>query len=276
MSGSTIAALPESQAPRPSSPARHAWTRRVKAGGLHLLASAIAAALAAALVFGVWYPYPYGEVAGGLGLFTILVSVDVVLGPVLTTVVAAPGKPRRELLRDLAIIVAMQLTGLAYGLVTIAQARPVHVVFEIDRFRVVTAADLDASMLAGAAPDLRSLPWLGPTLIAAVKPTDPAEQVKSIDLGLAGFDLSYVPSNWRPYASEATAAWNRARPVAQLLAHHPDQADAVARIARAAGVDAAALRFLPLMARRASWTVLLAAPDARPVGYLPADAFALL
>ena len=273
MTGSTTTSPPDWPSTAPAPAASRALPRRLKASGLHLLASVTVAALAAALVFGVWYPYPYGEIAGGLGLFAILVSVDVVLGPLLTAVIAAPGKPMSELRRDLAVIVIVQLAGLGYGLFSIAQARPVHLVFEIDRYRVITAIDVDEALLREAPPDLRALPWLGPTTIAAVKPTDPAEQMKALDLALGGFDLSYVPRNWRPYAAVAPTAWQKARPVAQLVAHRPDVASAVAEIARDAHADPAALRFLPLVSRRASWTVLLAGPDARAVGYLPIDAF---
>jgi hypothetical protein len=273
MTGSTMTSPPEWPSAAPAPVARGALPRRLKASGLHLLASVTVASLAAALVFGVWYPYPYGQIAGGLGLFAILVSVDVVLGPLLTAVIAAPGKPLAELRRDLAVIVIVQLAGLGYGLFTIAQARPVHLVFEIDRFRVIAATDVDEGLLREAQPELRALPWLGPTTIAAVKPTDPAEQMKALDLALGGFDLSYLPRNWRPYAGVAPTAWQKARPVAQLIAHRPDVVSAVTKIARDAGVDTAALRFLPLMSRRASWTVLLVGPDARAVGYLPIDAF---
>jgi hypothetical protein len=273
MTGSTMTSPSDWPLAGPSPAARRGWSRRLKASGLHLLASLVVAGLVAALVFGLWYPYPYGEIAGGLGLFTILVSVDVVLGPMLTAVIAAPAKSLRELRRDLAVIVLVQLAGLGYGLFSMAQARPVHLAFEIDRFRVIAATDIDEGLLPEAPPELRTLPWFGPTTIAAVKPTDPNEQLKSIDLALAGFDLSYVPRNWRPYRSESAMAWSRARPAAQLLAHSPGQVDAVKRMAQVAGVDAAALRFLPVVSRRASWTVLLAPPDARPVGYLPVDAF---
>jgi hypothetical protein len=247
--------------------------RRFAAAGIHLLISACVAAAAASVVLLIWYPPPYGTIAGGLGLFALLVSVDVILGPALTAVVASPGKPVRELRRDLAVIVMVQLAAFAYGVWSIALARPVYVSFEIDRFRVVTAADIEAQTLADAPAALRSLPWLGPKEIAAVKPTDLAEQERSIELGLAGFDLSVDPRNWRDYASQRDAAWKKARPVSLLLRKYPQQATAARDIAARAGQDLNALRFLPLMSRRAIWSAVIAAPDARIVGYLPVDGF---
>jgi hypothetical protein len=60
------------------------WKDRLQASAAHFALSLLVAALAAALVFGVWYPYPYREISGGRELFFIIVAVDVVMGPLLT------------------------------------------------------------------------------------------------------------------------------------------------------------------------------------------------
>lgn len=247
--------------------------RRLRAAGLHLALSALVAALVSLLVFRVWYPSPYGAMAGGLSLFALLVGVDMVLGPALTAVVASPSKPIAELRRDLILIVLVQLSAFAYGLYTIALARPVHMAFEVDRLRIVAAADIDPSTLADAPEPYRSLPWTGPRLIAAVKPTDPGEQMRSVELGLAGIDLAMQPRRWRDYASESANAWRVARPVTVLQTKYPQAVTDVARLAAEARQPVESLRFLPLMSRRASWVALLAGPDARIVGYLPLEGF---
>jgi hypothetical protein len=246
---------------------------RLAAAGIHLLASAAVAAAGALLIFKVWYPAPFDVIAGGTTLFLLLVSVDVVLGPALTFVAASPGKPRREFRNDLAVIVALQIAAFAYGVYTIALARPVFESFEVDRFHVVTAGDVESDQLAKAPPELRSLPWTGPKLIAAVKPTDPAEQLKSMELGMAGLDLSMFPGNWRPYDSQRHLAWERARPARELTARHPKLQIELTHIAEAEGKPVADLRFLPLVSRQVSWVAVLAPPDARVVGYLPVDGF---
>lgn len=246
---------------------------RLKAGSIHLLASAVIAALAAALVFGVWYPSPLQAITGGVTLFAMLVGIDVVLGPMLTLVIASPSKPRTEFRRDLAIIVAVQLAAFAYGLYTMALARPVLLVFEVDRFRVVTAADVDPAALSGAPSELRRLSWTGPQLIATVKPTDPAEQMRSLELALGGIDLAMQPKQWREYAPHADEVWRIARPVSVLLARYPLQAAEVRALAQATDQPAESLRFLPLTSRRDSWVSLIANPGARVVGHLPVDGF---
>jgi len=99
------------------------WNDRLRASGIHMAISLAIAALSAALVFAVWYPYPYREISGGRELFFILVSVDVILGPLITLAVFNRAKPRSELRRDLGIVGVLQIAALAYGLWTVSIAR---------------------------------------------------------------------------------------------------------------------------------------------------------
>ena len=246
---------------------------RLRAAGIHLAISALVAGLASLLVFQAWYPAPFAAIAGGTYLFLLLVSVDVAIGPALTAVVASPGKPRAELLRDLAVIVVLQLAAFGYGLYSMALARPVVLAYEIDLLRLVTAADLEAAGLKDAPPELRELSWRGPRLLAVVKPTDPAEQFRSVELGLAGVPLAMLPQYWRAYLPHADAAWRAARPVDALARRYPQAAAALARIAADAGQPVSELRFMPLVSRQTSWVSVIAMPGARVVGYLPLDGF---
>jgi hypothetical protein len=247
--------------------------RRLRAAGIHFLASVGVAAIAAVMVFRIWYPHPFSAVAGGLSLFMLLVSVDVILGPALTAVAASPAKPVAELRRDLAVIVVVQLAAFIYGVYTIAMARPVHLAFEVDRMHVVTAADIEPTTLRDALPEFRRLPWFGPTLVGAAKPTKPEDQTRAFDLGVAGIDLAMIPANWRDYASQSDEVWARARPAQALIEKYPQSADGLDEIASASGQPIAALRFLPLQSRQASWVTIVAAPGSRVVGHLPFDGF---
>jgi hypothetical protein len=143
------------------------WKDRLRAAGIHLGLSLVVAALAAALVFAIWYPYPYREISGGRELFLILVSVDVVIGPLITLAVFDRAKPVRELRRDLTVVALLQVAALAYGLMTMALARPVHMVYEIDRFRIVHAVEVPETLLPSAPSGIDAMPWTGPTLLAA-------------------------------------------------------------------------------------------------------------
>jgi len=247
--------------------------RRLRAAAIHLGISVGVAAVVAIVVFLVWYPPPFADLSGGTFLFKLLVAVDVVLGPLLTFVLAAPGKPKGELARDIALVAVLQAGAFAYGVSVMAAARPVYLVFEVDRLRVVSAVDVEGEPLREAPAALRELPWTGPRLIGVRKPQDPAAQLRSIDLALAGRDLAFQPEHWAPYEALQADAWHAGRPVELLARRYPSTADALRGFARDAGRPVEALRFLPVMSRTQSWVAVLADPGARIVGYLPVDGF---
>lgn len=246
---------------------------RFQAAGIHLCISLVIAALAATLVFALWYPYPYRDLSGGRELFSMLVSIDVILGPLLTFAVFNLKKPRVELVRDLAIIGLLQLSALAYGLWTVYQARPVHMVFEIDRFRVAHAADVDPALLAKAPSALRALPITGPTMLA-VRPLLNDEKFSVTMAALNGAQMAFRPDLWQPYDADAKQrALQAAKPAADLLKKYPAQQAALNQIALDAGFPVADLRFLPAQARDTVWSAILTPKTGDIIGYLPVDGF---
>jgi len=250
-----------------------AWRPRLRAAGVHLALSALVAALTGLLVFALWYPYPYGDLSGGRELFQLVVSVDVVLGPLLTLAVFSLAKPRRELRRDLAVIVLLQLAGLSYGLWTVYQARPVHVVFEYYRFRVVHQADIPPELASRVPAGIEAGATGAPTWIALRPFRDEAEKMEFTLTALGGVPLSARPELWQPYAAGRGQILAAAKPVAALKQRFPQQAAAVDAALARSGRDSARAAYLPLLGRKAAWTVLLDAQTAEPIGYLPLDSF---
>lgn len=264
--------MPPSRYPNSATPATFGRSRWRPALA-HVAASALVAGVGTFVLVQLWYPSPYAVLAGGLRLLMILIAVDVVLGPALTFVVASPNKRMRVLAGDLAVILAVQVGALGYGLYALAIVRPIGLVFEIRQMRVVTAADVDSASVAKAPAELRALSWSGPRLMAVDKPTDPSELFQSIQLGMAGVDLGMQPMYWRPYGrARREAAWKAARTAALLIERRREADVQVAAAAVAAGLKVDQVRFLPLRARNADgWVTLLAAPDARVIGHINQD-----
>ena len=52
----------------------HLWRSKVRAFSIHFGCSLAIALLAALLVFGLWYPYPFREISGGRELFLLIVG----------------------------------------------------------------------------------------------------------------------------------------------------------------------------------------------------------
>lgn len=250
------------------------WKTRFLAAGVHLGASALVAALAATLVFVLWFPFPYRDISGGRSLFMLVVAVDVVLGPLLTWVVFDFKKPRSELFRDLAVIAFLQLLALSYGLWSVYQARPVYLVHEVDRFVAISAADVDPADLPKATPEFQKLPFSGVRVIGLRASKDSAERMASFELALAGKDLALRPEYWQEL-SEANKAEirQRARPVQALMSRSSSDRSVLNDWLTTHGRTDEGLLYLPLAARAAFWTALLDKQTLDIVGYVPIDSF---
>lgn len=245
----------------------------LRASGIHLLCSMVVAALAALLVFSVWYPYPYGELAGGRALFFLVVTVDVVCGPLLTLVLFDKSKPVAELTRDLGLVVLIQLVALVYGIASVWQARPLFLVLELDRFKVIAAPDLDQAALAALPKALAPSPLSGPMTVALRAPKDVKERNEvTLESVVGGRDYAEHPEFYVVYdANAALKSLNRAKPMASFLQRYPDQQTKAKVLAKAQNLDLASLFYLPIIARQ-EWVAVL---DSRGQikGYLKGDGF---
>jgi hypothetical protein len=226
---------------------------RFRASLIHLAFSLGIALLAGCLVFGVWFPGDYRRFSGGTELFTLIVSVDVVLGPLLTLVVFNVRKPRAEIVRDLAVVGVLQLSALLFGVHTMYVARPVALVHEVDRFRVVAANQVYS---APSATDEARLSMTGPKLLSARRPA-PAESIAAAELALQGYDIGQRPEFWQPYEAGRALAIERALPLSLWVAQHPGEGAELKQRLVASGVDPSRARFSPLIARSADWIVVL-------------------
>lgn len=243
---------------------------RWKAGAIHLGISTAIAVTVVTVMLLVWYPPPYFDAMGGSDLVLILVAVDVVLGPLVTLIIFDTRKPRRLIRLDLAVIGALQLAALAYGVGVLAEARPLYMVFAVDRFDVVSANEMREEELDRVKdPRFRGVSWGRPRLVAARSPAEPDEQLRVIESALAGADLHTFPQYYVPYETLAAEALKKSRPLERLRKGHIDEAPRIdAELARL-GRKLEDTRYLPLKARKRDYSVLLDAKTGAVVGFLP-------
>jgi hypothetical protein len=219
-----------------------------------LLISVVVAALAAMLVFGLWYPGPYRELSGGSALFLILMGVDVICGPVLTLVLWSPQKSARQLRTDVGLVALVQLCALCYGLHTMMLARPVVLAFELDRFRVVAEADALIAVKVARAED--------------------ADYLTELDQSLSGLESSMRPARWLAYESQIPQVLAKAKPLAVLKEKYPERLQALAESIESTGLPAEKLVWLPIRAKNSmAWVALLDKDTAKIAGYAPFDGF---
>ncbi|CAL1240244.1 TfpX/TfpZ family type IV pilin accessory protein [Candidatus Methylocalor cossyra] len=241
---------------------------RWRAAAYHFgISLSVLSALAVALTL-TWYPPEYLSAVGGKGLMALLAGVDACLGPLLTLIVFDVRKPRLKL--DLAIIAGLQVVALAYGLRAAFLARPVYMVFAVDRFELVTAKDITADHLARARrAEFRSLPLRGPKLVAAHRPDTLEERQKLLfSAALGGVDLPQLPEYYVPYEELAPEVVRRGKPVETLLARNDQARQLLDTYLKAHRLEPAKVRCLPLRGPKNDQTVLVAADTAQVLGIL--------
>lgn len=239
-----------------------------KAALAHLGISLFLGLLVAAVVFGLWFPYPYRKLGGGLQLFWILIAVDMVCGPLLTAFIFNPRKSRRELTLDLSLIGLLQLAALMYGLYSISLARPVALVFEADRMVAVSAASIYPA-------EEKHLSWTGPVLMGTRAPKDGQETLLSVGLSLQGIEPSARPGWWQDYAQSIPQVQKKMKPLKKFRSDlSPDRQRTLDSAIEKTGLSIEQLHYLPLVADKNldGWIALFNTP-AQVVGFAPLGGF---
>jgi len=164
---------------------------RFRAFALHLLGSLLALSLILGSLYLGWYRWPGWYLADVVRVVMVMTGVDLVAGPLLTLIIANPSKTRRDLTRDVGVIVAIQLFALIYGFVSLWNGRPLYYAFSETQLQLVQAYDINAGETALAlqqnaalAPHWYSLPrWIWAPL-----PQDANESAKIVASAVAGGD----------------------------------------------------------------------------------------
>jgi hypothetical protein len=176
---------------------------RLKLFSLHLLSSATVLTLILGSLYFGWYRWPGWYLTDVTRVVFVMVCVDVVLGPTLTLIIANQKKSRRELTRDIGIIVAVQLCALTYGSVSLWNGRPLYYAFSETVLQLVQAYDIDAEEAKlgreqnpGLAPHWYSLPrWIWAPL-----PQDAETREKIVATAVfGGDDVISMPRYFKPW-----------------------------------------------------------------------------
>ncbi len=246
----------------------------MKAATLHLIGSTIVAAIISFIVFKIWFPGSLTEITDSKSLYFLVISINIICGPLLLLIIWNPRKSRRELLTDATIVVVIQLAALTYGVWTIFQIRPVYIVFETDRLRMINPTEIDPIDMANAPERWKSLPLMGPELLSTRAPLDGNEMLRSIELSIAGKEPSVRPEMWEEYAPAKDKVRAASRNLPELLAVYPHKQAKITQLAEKFSVPYASVIWLPLTSVRSmDWIALIDARNMEPFTYIPGDGF---
>lgn len=230
---------------------------RWKASFTHLLICVVVAIAVLSIMLFAWFPPPFFSAQGGKDLFYLIISIDIVLGPLITLIIFKHGK--KGLKFDLAVIALLQLSALAYGIYSISKARPVYMVYSVDRFELINARDIAPGNLKQAKfEEFKSLPFTGPQLIAAQLPSDSEEKNQLVFSVLEGGpDISALPKYYVPYNNQKQNLINHLKPLSRIKSSARQANIDVNEIIRLAGIKEDKLGYLPIDTTKQDLTAIV-------------------
>ena len=248
------------------------WRDRFVAFAIHFLLTLALGALAAALIFLVWFPDPFQTMVGGTKLFELVVVCDLVLGPLISLVIYDKSKGRRKLVIDYTIVGVVQLAAMIYGVYIVAGTRPVYVAFSKDRFEIVVARDItDQELAAARDPQYAKLPLDGPHLVAIQVPA--ADQQDALFQSVAGNEEHARPKFYAPYESALPDIRKRARTVEWLARKFPKSKPLFDEAMKKVEIPPERVRWLPVRHRLGFWTALIDTADGKPIDWVAFDPY---
>lgn len=236
----------------------------IKAFGIHFGISLLVAALVALLVFTIWYPYPFRELAGGRDLFILVIAVDIICGPLLTSILFSPTKPKKELITDISLVVIVQLLALGYGIWNVWLARPVYLVNIDNKFYVVTQISLDNNGLSYLPTALKPSLFSGPRKVCLREMTKDEHTQFDPILNSGSKSVYQLPQLYVTY--DGAKAYQNTQSLDALLKIMPNKKAEFEAIAKASGLaNTESLRFAYVLGQDAWFGLLNPAGDI--VGY---------
>lgn len=225
---------------------------------IHFVISAIIACGIAGVIFGIWYPWPYHEFSGGRNIFLLMIGVDIVCGPILTLLVYTANKPKKLLYMDLGLIFAIQIAALLYGVSMAYSARPIYLVAEIDRFQVITRAEISDMDIERLPESLRAGIWSRPMIIGIREPNSIEERNKVLFESLqGGRDYAERPEFYVAYTERvANKSLEKSKRLVDFVLKYPGLNAWANNYALARGVPVNLIKYLPVKARE-DWIAVL-------------------
>lgn len=226
-------------------------SKRLKFFLIHLSISLIIALSVVGLVFFAWYPTPLVIAVGVTQIFLMMLSIDVIVGPLLGLLVYKEGK--KTLKFDLSIIVAIQISALCYGLYSIEQGRPAWLVYNVDRFELVRKNEIANQNINQAPPQFRYPSWLKPQFVATEFAKDAKQRSDDMFTEvLGGISLAQKPQRYVDFSKAKEKVQKRAQKL-ELLQQYNNKTDVEKILSKYPQATA----FLPMKASVIDMTVLI-------------------
>lgn len=189
-------------------------SKRLKYFIRHFITSCVIAILAIFLVFYVWYPMPLASATGVTKIFLMMLTIDVIVGPLLSFLVYKEGK--KTLKFDLLVIIVLQLCAFSYGLKTIADGRPAWIVFYQTGFELVRINDQYIEDTHKIPDEYKHVSWFGPEYTAVIPSTNIKQRGDDVFAEAFGLSLAQKVERYLPIEKVSHQIQKTLLPLPQL------------------------------------------------------------
>lgn len=194
---------------------------RWRAFSIHLAISLAILAVLLYVLFVYWFPGHLFDTDGGWQALRIIIGVDLVLGPLLTLVVASPGKPLSELRKDFSVIALIQASALTWGTWMAWENRPYAMLWMDGDFN-----SMPYSAFAGhpATRDmLARMPGTWPRQVIVRLPADLGQRAGLFSRAMKDkTSVLFSPELYEPFSIDDPEVRNAAMAYAQKLLSRAD------------------------------------------------------
>ena len=242
------------------------WLDKIKAAGLHFVLCSGIAMIVLIAVYAGWYRSVLSHTQQIGSILIVLITVDVILGPLLTLLVFKKGK--KSLKFDLAVIATLQLGFLAYGVHTVYEARPSYIVFAKDRFEAVSTIEWPDDEKDTKNLKVKSS-LFGPSWVGARSPVDQQDREKIMfESASGGADITQRPRLYVPYEQVKQDVRGRLKAIAELRNLNASRSNELDAAIAKSGLAESSLGFLPMKGKIEDAAVLIDRQSGMPLAML--------
>mgnify|MGYP001004888571 CR=1 FL=1 len=182
---------------------------------IHFILSVFVASCCLAITFWIWHPEPLAKAVGVTHIFFMMLAIDVIIGPVLTLIIAKQGK--KSLKFDLMVICILQISALIYGMYNITISRPVWVAFDTMRFELVQANNISKELIKKAIAPYNNLSLYRPQFVAVKPAENDLEKSNRTFLELqTGISPSMQPTLYEPLSKQSNLIQRQSHSLGEL------------------------------------------------------------
>ncbi|WP_311222238.1 MULTISPECIES: hypothetical protein [unclassified Acidovorax] len=169
------------------------------------------------------YSWPLAHMLGIFDFVGLLIATSSVISCLLYGVLINPSKSRTALRIDYTLLWGGQIFFALFGASSLAEMRPLAIVFEVDRFRVVTYNDIYFQKGEEIPKWVKKWGLYQERMLAAELHPPPGQSTDRIAMVLSGVEIGQMPSRWINYSMASNGVRQKAKDIRSLMFKYPKE-----------------------------------------------------